>query len=69
MIGKFLKSETGATLVEYGVAMVLAISVGGVALLSLGNQTGLNMQTACDILQGNGAVQNNCVEGDSEDGS
>ena len=62
MIGKFLKSESGATLVEYGVAMILAISVGGVALISLGNQTDANMRTACDVLQAGGAVQDSCAE-------
>ena len=60
LLTKFLKSETGATLVEYGVAMILAISVGGAALITLGEQTGTNMNTACTVLQAGGVVSANC---------
>ena len=40
---KFRKSESGATLVEYGVALILAIIVGGAALSTLATQTSNNM--------------------------
>ena len=40
---KFGKSESGATLVEYGVALILAIIVGGTALSLLAEQTTNNM--------------------------
>ncbi len=60
MIRRFVRSEAGATLVEYGVAMVLAISVGGAALITLGDQTGTNMEAACTVLQGSGVVSGNC---------
>jgi Flp pilus assembly pilin Flp len=43
----FKKSESGATLVEYGVALVLAIIVGGVALQNLGENTSAQMDRAC----------------------
>lgn len=43
----FEKSESGATLVEYGVALVLAIIVGGVALQNLGEDTSAQMDRAC----------------------
>ena len=60
MFGKFVTSESGATLVEYGVAMLLAISAGGAVLVTLSNQTGTNMEAACDVLQVDGRVQNTC---------
>ncbi len=60
MVGLFLTSEAGATLVEYGVALILAITIGGAALVSLSNQTGTNMETACGVMQLGGRVENNC---------
>ena len=36
--GKFIKSEFGATLVEYGVALVVTIIVGASAITILGNR-------------------------------
>lgn len=39
MFKLFKKSESGATLVEYGVAVILAIVVGGGFLVTLANQT------------------------------
>ena len=60
MFWVFLKSESGATLVEYGVALILAISVGGTALIALGNQTGTNMSAACSVMQAGGVVSNSC---------
>ena len=60
MFSKFFPSESGATLVEYGVAMILAISAGGAVLVSLSNQTGTNMETACEVMQLGGQVENTC---------
>ena len=48
----FRKSESGATLVEYGVALLLAIVLGGGALVTLANQTGVNMNVACERVAG-----------------
>ena len=65
MFGKFVTSEAGATLVEYGVAMLLAISAGGAVLVSLSSQTGTNMETACEVMQAGVRVENRCgVEGE-----
>lgn len=47
----FRKSESGATLVEYGVALLVAILVGGVALVNIGGQTSDSVETACSGLQ------------------
>ena len=56
----FRKSESGATLVEYGVALLLAIVLGGGALVTLANQTGTNMGAGCTALTGQGVVSDNC---------
>ena len=47
---KNFKSESGATLVEYGVALILAIVVGGTALISLAGETGENMTETCGVM-------------------
>ncbi len=46
----FRKSESGATLVEYGVALLVAIIVGGTALSILADETEANMNTAETVL-------------------
>ena len=48
MVSEFFGDETGATLVEYGVVLLVAIGVGGVALTSLTAQTQTNFQTMCE---------------------
>ena len=47
---KFKSDESGATLIEYGVALVVAIVVGGSALSILAQETSLNMTEAEDGL-------------------
>ena len=47
---KFFKNESGATLVEYGVALVLAISLGGGALTLLADDVGVQMSNGCDAM-------------------
>jgi len=56
---RFTREESGATLVEYGVALILAIIIGGAALVTLAGQTTTNMDTACANLVVTG-VPNNC---------
>ena len=48
---KFFRDESGATLIEYGVALLVAIIVGGSGLVALGGQTADSMYTACDGLR------------------
>ncbi len=50
LLRNFRRSESGATLVEYGVALLLAIVLGGGALITLANQTGANMNAGCAAL-------------------
>lgn len=47
----FRNDESGATLIEYGVALLVAIIVGGTALVQLGGETADTMETACDGLR------------------
>jgi Flp pilus assembly pilin Flp len=46
----FRSDESGATLVEYGVALLVAIVVGGIALTSLAESTTVSMETAETVL-------------------
>ncbi len=45
-VSSFLGSDSGATLVEYGVALLVAIIVGGTGLSILGAEAEANMETA-----------------------
>lgn len=56
LIKNFRKSESGATLVEYGVALILAIIVGGVALQNLGEDTTTQMNRGCSAFATTGAT-------------
>lgn len=56
----FRKSESGATLVEYGIALILAIIVGGTALITLAGGVNTNLSEACDITGGVAAIPNEC---------
>lgn len=46
---KALKDESGATLIEYGVGLLVAIIIGTAALTSLGGETSDNYGTAEDL--------------------
>ena len=52
----FRKSESGATLVEYGVALILAIIVGGTALSNLAADTTEQMGRGCSAFAATGAT-------------
>ena len=45
-MSSFAKSESGATLVEYGVALIVAIILGATALSVLGGGTSVNFGNA-----------------------
>ena len=47
---KFLKDEAGTTLIEYGVALLVAIIVGGAALTTLATSTSGQMLNADNVL-------------------
>lgn len=46
LFGRFARDERGATLVEYGIAVVLAVIVGTGGLILMSNQVNNNMNTA-----------------------
>ncbi|MGI9390172.1 MAG: Flp family type IVb pilin [Boseongicola sp.] len=46
----FRKSESGATLVEYGVALILAIVLGATALSNLAGDVSVQMGQASDAM-------------------
>ena len=46
LFGRFSLDEKGATLVEYGVAVVLAVIVGTGGLIAMANQVNGNMTAA-----------------------
>lgn len=50
------KDESGATLVEYGIALFIAIAVGGSVLTALGDSTALNFTDATDAAKDRPAV-------------
>ena len=45
-VQRFAGSESGATLVEYGIALILAMTVGGTAFATLANDVTSNAQQA-----------------------
>ena len=49
-LSTFRRDEDGATLVEYGIALGLAIVVGGGALAALGNDVNASMGSASAAL-------------------
>ena len=51
----FRSEESGATLVEYGVALILAVILGGGALTFLAGDVGQNMDAAGAVLDAEGA--------------
>lgn len=50
LLTEFRTSEDGATLVEYGIALVLAVSVGAGALSVLATNVNQNMTDACETI-------------------
>ncbi len=49
---RFAKDEKGVTLVEYGIALVLAVSVGTAALSTLAGDVSDKMTDASECLDG-----------------
>ena len=46
----FIRNESGASMVEYGVAIVVITSIGVVAMTTLGGETRASVDTACAAL-------------------
>ncbi len=57
LLRRFARDDRGVTLVEYGIALVLAIAVGTTALTNLGAEVSGQMNDA-DAAMGNGVANN-----------
>ncbi|MES0827677.1 Flp family type IVb pilin [Ruegeria sp. SCP11] len=49
-LNKFLKEESGAAIVEYGLALLVVASIAVGAFSFLGDQTDVHVRGACDAL-------------------
>ncbi|WP_282120594.1 Flp family type IVb pilin [Ruegeria atlantica] len=54
---KFVKEESGAAIVEYGLALLVVASIAVGAFSFLGSETANNVAAACNALN----AQNNCA--------
>jgi Flp pilus assembly pilin Flp len=63
LISRFRRDDEGVTLVEYGIGLVLAVTVGTFLFTSLGNQVLGEMSDACTVLSSSGTALNstNCT--------
>ena len=50
LMARFSRDEKGATLVEYGIAVVLAVVVGTTGLITLAGQVDANMDSATAVM-------------------
>jgi Flp pilus assembly pilin Flp len=50
LFSRFVRDDRGVTLVEYGIALTLAVAVGGGALLALGGAVTGEMTTATGVM-------------------
>ena len=48
---RFARDEKGVTLVEYGIALILAVLVGGAALTALGGEVNTQLGEAQTVMQ------------------
>ena len=53
---RFHKDEEGVTLVEYGIALILAVTVGVTVLGGLAGQVNSQMSEACNQMKGTGST-------------
>jgi Flp pilus assembly pilin Flp len=51
LIARFRKSESGASMVEYGMALLVIAAIGAAAMTTLGGAVAANVGTACDAFQ------------------
>lgn len=47
LVARFNKDESGASMVEYGVALLVVVAIGVTAMSVLGGGVYANIQTAC----------------------
>lgn len=47
LLKKFAKDESGAAIVEYGLALMVVAAIGATAFTTLGGQVNTNVSKAC----------------------
>ncbi|MEZ5768894.1 MAG: hypothetical protein R3D80_15430 [Paracoccaceae bacterium] len=52
LLKQFRKDETGAAMVEYAIALLVAASIGVLTFTTMGGQAAKNAEKACDALMG-----------------
>ncbi|MCV2867984.1 hypothetical protein OEW28_05030 [Defluviimonas sp. WL0002] len=56
LFARFRKDDEGVTLVEYGIALILAVTVGVTVLGGLAEDVNLQMDAACNQMTGGGGL-------------
>lgn len=46
---RFVKDDSGASMVEYGVALLVIVTIGTAAMVTLGGAVAANLTTACAV--------------------
>lgn len=54
ILKRFLKSEKGASMVEYGVALLVVTAIGVTLMNTLGEEVEANVVDACNAVGGTG---------------
>ncbi len=54
----FVKDESGASMVEYGVALLVVVAIGVTLMTALGDGVAANVALACEAI---GVAAANCV--------
>ena len=52
IIKQFKKNESGAAMVEYAIALLVAAAIGVTTFSTMGTQAAVNSSNACDALMG-----------------
>ena len=69
LLKQFRKDETGAAMVEYAIALLVAAGIGVLTFTTMGQQAGANAEDACLALVGGADAENaaNCAQTPAED--
>lgn len=50
LVNRFCKEESGASMVEYGVALLVVAAIGATAMTTLGGAISTNLTAACTAI-------------------
>lgn len=51
-LGRFRRDESGAAMVEYGIALLVVAAIGVTVFSTMGAQVAANASAACDVISG-----------------